>query len=238
MNWLRLSTIKTSKVYYFLFNKHCYLCDALSTQYLCDYCHPYIALNHHSCRLCARPSGRSQILCGECQKTQPQQHVCIAPMLYQTLTAHLIKAIKFQQQSYYGHILTDILSQSLKQHYQADDWPDEIIPVPSHARRVRERGFCQTTLLAKMLAASLSPTIKVNSRSFIKHRYTAAQHQLNKHARHSAQKHAFKVIGPIARHVALFDDVITTGSTTQACINTLIKHGVERVDIWALARTP
>ena len=42
----------------------------------------------------------------------------------------------------------------------------------------------------------------------------------------------------VARHVALVDDVITTGATADAAARVLKRAGAERVDVWALARTP
>jgi predicted amidophosphoribosyltransferase len=42
----------------------------------------------------------------------------------------------------------------------------------------------------------------------------------------------------IAKHVALLDDVMTTGSTIETCTKLLLNAGAERVDIWIIARTP
>ena len=39
-------------------------------------------------------------------------------------------------------------------------------------------------------------------------------------------------------HIAIFDDVMTTGSTLGECARVLRKAGVERIDVWALARAP
>jgi predicted amidophosphoribosyltransferase len=43
---------------------------------------------------------------------------------------------------------------------------------------------------------------------------------------------------PAAHHVAILDDVITTGSTAAELTRVLLRAGVERVDLWAVARTP
>jgi predicted amidophosphoribosyltransferase len=46
------------------------------------------------------------------------------------------------------------------------------------------------------------------------------------------------IANELPAHVALVDDVMTTGTTVRECARTLRRAGVERVDVWVLARAP
>lgn len=240
MEWNSLSTNITTAVYYLTTNQHCHLCHAPSKNKICEYCLPYINFNESHCKQCARPTKAHHILCGHCQKNHPQQHITktIAPFEYQDLVAHLIKAIKFQQQTHFIRTLLPYLTASIQRHYETDTWPTEIIPVPSHPKRIRQRGFCHTQLIAKLVQQHLQHKIKINSDSLIKSQYTPAQHTLKRKERLKTQKNTYQIINKVAKHIVLIDDVITTGSTVNACATELFKHGVERIDVWAFARTP
>jgi predicted amidophosphoribosyltransferase len=71
-----------------------------------------------------------------------------------------------------------------------------------------------------------------------KTKHTKAQHSLSRKERQKSPQNSYKVDTPIAKHVALFDDVMTTGSTVENCAKLLLKAGAERVDVWVIARTP
>ncbi|MFT2110239.1 ComF family protein [Marinomonas sp. 2405UD68-3] len=240
MIWNPLSTNITTQVYYLATNKHCYLCNAPSKNKICEYCSPYLSINDTHCQRCSRPTKVHLILCGHCQKDRRKQQITkiVAPLKYDDIVSHLIKSIKFQQQTYFLHILIPYLCSALQKHYATTDWPDEIIPIPNHPERIKQRGFCQTNLIAKFIQRYLKRDIKINTRSLKKTLNTPAQHTLNKKMREKSQKNAYTVTNKIGKHVALIDDVITTGSTTDACALELFRHGVEKIDVWTLARTP
>jgi len=114
--------------------------------------------------------------------------------------------------------------------------PEIIIPVPLHRTRLRERGFNQALEIARPIARSLS--IPVDYKSCERVRKTSAQSLLPAAERRKNIKGAFRVTRPIAaRHVAILDDVMTTGHTVQELAATLRKAGVERIDVWVVART-
>lgn len=240
MKWNPLSTYIATQVYYLAINKHCLLCEAPSKNAICEFCQPYISFNKSHCKNCARPTRTHLILCGYCQKSPKKNKVqkIIAPFQYKDLTSNIIKAIKFQQHTHFLRTLIPYLAKSLEEYYQTTPWPSEIIPVPSHAKRIRQRGFSHTQLIAKFIQQNLPNKLKINSTSLVKIIDTPAQHTLNKKDRLKTQKNTYKVIKKVAKHVAIIDDVITTGSTIDACATALFQHGVERIDVWALARTP
>ncbi len=114
--------------------------------------------------------------------------------------------------------------------------PELIIPVPLHNERLRQRGFNQALELARVLSRQLD--IPIDQKSCIRCRPTDTQSRLEKSERSKNMRGAFTIRGAIkSNHIALVDDVVTTGSTVSEITKLLKQHGVKRVDIWAVART-
>ncbi|MCV2401407.1 phosphoribosyltransferase family protein [Marinomonas sp. C2222] len=157
---------------------------------------------------------------------------------------NLIHRIKFQQENHFIRPITFLLSKHLIDFYSGKTWPEQVIYVPSHPDRIRERGFCQTQIMTTHLIQYINElsgdTLLSNSHSnqIRKNINTHAQHTLTKKERQKSPINTYEVIHPISQHVALFDDVMTTGSTINACCRLLQKHGAKKIDIWTLARTP
>jgi ComF family protein len=111
--------------------------------------------------------------------------------------------------------------------------PGAIIPVPLHRSRLRSRGYNQALELASPLARHLGlPMLGCLWRS----RRTTAQTDLDALARRGNLRDAFSVTGRVPPHVAVLDDVMTTGATMEACTRALLAAGATTVDAWALAR--
>jgi ComF family protein len=120
---------------------------------------------------------------------------------------------------------------------EMDEPPQLLIPVPLHPGRLRERGYNQALELARPLSRRLA--IPLDYLSCRRTRPTQAQSELPMKERRKNVRGAFQVKGEIpARHVALIDDVVTTGSTVTELTRLLKRHGVRRVQVWTLARTP
>ena len=113
------------------------------------------------------------------------------------------------------------------------------VPVPLHRRRLKERGFNQTLLLAKVLSSDLGT--QLDYLSLIRKKYTRAQTGLKREERRKNVKDAFSVIYPEIirdKKIILVDDVFTTGHTLNECARTLKKSGAIGVICLTLARTP
>ena len=113
-----------------------------------------------------------------------------------------------------------------------------LMPVPLHPRRLRERGFNQSLLLARELAKGLNADLDFLSLRRIK--YTKPQTELGSEERSRNVRRAFRVLGREAvkgRSIVLVDDVATTGSTLNECARALRKAGCREVSCLALART-
>ncbi len=130
---------------------------------------------------------------------------------------------------------------ALLAEYTAPEFPsssvDLVIPVPLHPRRLRERGFNQSLLLARQVSRRRS--IPLNFTALRRTRQTHPQTQLSGPERRKNVRGAFAVGEPATvadRKILLIDDVFTTGATIQECTATLLDAGSHEVHALTLAR--
>ncbi len=117
-----------------------------------------------------------------------------------------------------------------------DPLPQVILPIPMHFTKIWYRGFNQSALLAKQI----SELIKVPTGEHLSKRRKIAvpQSQKNAKSRRRLSMSTFKASADIAKldHVAVFDDVVTTGSTVAAFCHALKQHNPNiNIEIWCLS---
>jgi ComF family protein len=147
---------------------------------------------------------------------------------------HFIRALKFHQQLGLARLLGEQLARRLAPETAR---PDLIIPVPLHGARLRERGYNQALEIARPVASALG--VPLNFQTLQRVRATAPQTGLAIAARRKNVRNAFRLRDPDAvrgRHLALIDDVMTTGSTAEAAAQCLRAAGAEKIEIWVVAR--
>lgn len=132
------------------------------------------------------------------------------------------------------HPLVTLLAEHLR--HDAGALPDLILPCPLHPRRYRSRGFNQAAVVAAELGRSLN--IPVDYALCARTKAMPPQTGLDRATRLKNLKDAFVLNARPPRHVAIVDDVVTTGATTDHLARTLKAAGAEFVSVWALARTP
>ncbi|MEX1829695.1 ComF family protein [Luteibacter sp. CQ10] len=199
---------------------------------LCAGCLASLPLNTTRCLRCALPLPRETAICGPCQRNPPPWHAIWVPFRYAQPVDRLESRFKFHGQLAAGRTL----SQCWLRADPPDELPQAIVPVPLHVSRLRARGFNQALELVKPLARRFG--ISVCADALERVRMTEAQSELDAVERARNVRGAFAVRRlPYVRHVAVVDDVMTTGATLGACVRALRDAGVERVDVWALART-
>jgi ComF family protein len=130
--------------------------------------------------------------------------------------------------------LAELLNAYLEQHPLP---ADAVIPVPLHRKRLRERGFNQSELLARRL--SRQSGLPVLTEGLARGRHTQQQAHLDMQGRQENVRDAFVWCGPTAPpdRVLLLDDVLTTGATIGACAQTLRAAGTREVRALALGRS-
>jgi ComF family protein len=114
---------------------------------------------------------------------------------------------------------------------------DVLVPVPLHPRRLRERGFNQSALLAEEIARRTGRTVCPDA--LVRRVDTVPQAGLSASARRRNVKNAFAVrrrASVAGKTVALVDDVVTTGATARACARSLAEAGAGEVRLLTVAR--
>jgi len=186
-------------------------------------------------------------LCRECEAACPRWLPEALPFdaafclfHYEEPVDYMITRLKFHGDLVFARILGTLFANAWRA--TGCDRPDCIVPLPLHASRYRERGFCQTTELARHMARRLpapgGARLDVHCNLLRRVRATRAQSGLAAHERALNLRNAFAVRAQaqVPRHVALLDDVLTTGQTALAAATALRGAGVERVDLWCCAR--
>ena len=209
---------------------------------ICDQCLMDLPVLNTACEKCREPlqlgeSGNNNLLCAKCQKTKRLFNDCIAGLIYQPPVSNMLQRIKYSGRIVYLKPLTQHFKQELNRHYCERPWPETLIPVPMHWWKQRVRGFNQANLIAKDLSKSLDiPFLDRHIRRT--HNYPP-QFGLSAPQRRRNIRHAFSVRRKISSaHVAIIDDVMTTGATAEELCKVLLNHGVKTVDVWCIARTP
>jgi ComF family protein len=213
----------------------CVLCGAPGAdgRDLCAGCAAELPHNRVACPRCALPLAAPAPACAPCLRRAPPQAATLAALRYEGPVRLLLPRYKFGADLAIGRVLADLLLEAAA----CAPRPQVVAPVPLHPARLRERGFDQAWELARRTAAALD----LPARPDLLHRAraTLAQTGLDAAARRRNLRDAFVVAGDVARrHVALVDDVMTTGATIEAAARALRRAGAARVDVWVVARAP
>lgn len=226
-----------------LFPATCVLCGAPGDDRLdlCRGCLADLPGIEPCCTRCALPlPGASAglgrpVLCGTCQRRAPPFTVCRASFRYQDPLPALIAGIKFRGRLNLLRLLGLLLARRLRE--TSADLPTMIVPVPLHPVRLRQRGYNQAHELARVVGRALA--VPVDDRCCARVLATAPQSELDQKARMKNMRGAFSAMKRLdGLHLAVLDDVVTTGSTVGELARTLSGAGAARVDVWTIARTP
>lgn len=178
-------------------------------------------------------------LCGSCVTDPPPFVRTVAAVDYGHPWDDLIGRFKFHDALDLAPALADRMLAAWAQSGAAS--PGLLLPVPLSDARLRERGYNQAWVLARILAR----TMRCERDSGLLLRVNDTPHQLAfpPAQRAGNVRHAFAV-EPRLRHrlrgrsVTLVDDVMTTAATAAEIARTLLQAGVSEVAIWVVARTP
>jgi ComF family protein len=213
----------------------CLVCDEAGADGLdlCAACRAGLPWNRDGCRRCAmplRPGGD----CPRCLREPPPWQRAQAAFRYGFPLDRLLPRFKFDGDLAAGALLATLLHWALDPAQR----PEALVPVPLHRSRLRERGYDQALELAR--AVSREARLPLLADRLCRVRRTNAQTELGAVARRRNVLGAFALRpGPaLPAHVALVDDVLTTGATAGECTQVLLAAGVARVDVWAVAVAP
>lgn len=212
----------------------CFICHQPGINHLdlCGSCANDLITIEQTCTVCDIQLNVGSAICGRCLKTTPYFDQITTLYRYEGIAKLLIQSLKFQSKHSCARIMGELLMQHVKKKANK---PDVLMAVPLHSKRLSERGFNQSELIAEhihkgtdipLIHHQLKRTINTQSQTSLK----AAERRKN-------LKDAFQYSGvDTVKSVAIIDDVVTTGSTANEIAKTLKQQGVERVEIWAFAR--
>jgi len=222
-----------AKIKQLLPTQPCVLCGNMSSNGLwcepCDAAMPY--LDMPLCPVCALPTPCGEV-CGHCLQTPPAYRHTQASFGYQFPVDRLIQAMKYQEQL----ALPGIFAEKLLARIEKTHLPDYLIPMPLHPAKLKRRGFNQALLIAKPLAKALN--IPLLSNACHRLRDTPSQTDLPWSERSKNVKDAFSCeMDLTGKHIALIDDVITTGASLNELARAVQNCGAADIRAWVVART-
>ncbi len=195
----------------------------------CDAALPYLAGSH--CPICAKPTPNGEV-CGHCLKDPPAFSHTIAVFAYSFPIDRLIQAMKYDEQIF----LARMMAKKLAPLIDRPNLPDCLIAMPLHPERLKSRGFNQAQLIAKPLSKSLG--VPLLNRACQRLRDTPSQTSLPFDQRGKNMRGAFGCDADFSgKHVALIDDVMTSGASMNALAKAALAKGAARVSAWVISRT-
>jgi ComF family protein len=202
----------------------------------CPDCSAGLPWNARACRACSVPlaAGDFASVCGDCLRAAPPQDRGWSAFRYEAPIAAAIVDLKFHGRLLAGHVVGRLMGHALAR--RAEPLPELLVPVPLSAARLRRRGYNQALELGRALAGVLRvPLAPAAAR---RTRDTGEQTRLDAAQRRRNVRGAFAVDAAAVRgrHVAVLDDVITTGATVAELARALRDAGATRIEAWAAAR--
>lgn len=223
-------------------SKSCLLCmqAIVAIEPICKACAEALPWVERGCLKCGVPMAQMQSVCDECEWTEPLVARTVTAWSYAFPIDALINRFKHEREYPYGRLLAHLLGERLNTEFSAGlNRPDFLLAVPLAEKRERQRGFNQAQMIAAWLGRLTS--IGVLNAVVRRVRQTQTQQDLTAKQRRTNMHGAFQVTDTqqvMGLHLAIVDDVVTTGATTTELARCLLNAGAERVDVYCLARTP
>jgi len=227
-----------------LFPPRCRSCrtvtEKLTNDLFCGACEEKIQyIRPPLCPTCGAPfpdSEGADHLCGDCLTAPKPFAIARSVAAFEGIMLEAIHAFKYRNKTGMGTGLGMMLTSDSYAGMDLQGYT-MIMPVPLHIRRLRERGFNQSLLLAKVLSARYA--IPLDFVALRRERDTLPQTMMGRKERQANIKGAFGVADKERvkkQHILLIDDVYTTGSTLAECTRVLLNSGAARVGVLTLAR--
>lgn len=222
----------------------CALCGNMSQKALCAGCdEAYSNETRLRCKVCAVPLARSRrglrtdYRCADCIAVPPPFDATLALADYRAPLDALAVGLKFRARLMLAQAFAERLARLVDDTFDASQRPDLIVPVPLAAKRLVERGYNQAWQIAKPLAHALD--VRADATLLRRVIETAPQSRLDHDARRQNVGRAFAVARPVlGMHIAVVDDVMTTGATLESIARVLKAGGARRVTNLVALRTP
>ncbi|MBI5893147.1 MAG: ComF family protein [Deltaproteobacteria bacterium] len=214
----------------------CHICGGAADNYICANCKQGINFILGAvCTICGLPfvsKESSPHMCGECIKKKPKFAMARSIAEYNGVLLEAIHKFKYNAKTSLAKPLGLLMAERLPlNNYNV------IVPVPLHKRRLKERGFNQSLLLAREISKKHNTPIDYLNLKRI--RFTEPQINLKGEERLKNVRGSFAVEDARVfknKNILLVDDVYTTGATVMECSKVLKKSGAKDIFVLTLAR--
>jgi ComF family protein len=184
----------------------------------------------------------SEILCGLCRRLEPPYVKATAYGSYEAGLRELIHLLKYNQVRPAANVLGRMLAEAIEDLQPLfSEGEILVVPVPLHSRKLRQRGFNQTELIARAaLKLKSDSRFRLSAGVMERRRETKSQIGLSRHQRRENIRGAFVVARADEvkeREILIVDDVFTTGTTVSECARILRRAGASKVYVATVART-
>ncbi len=214
----------------------CQICLAWGRERLCSACVAQFAPNRLRCPRCALQLAGPH--CGSCLREPLPLAGAVAAVDYAAPWDTLLHGLKYHGQLSAAPALGQLLARAVQTQAEPPPAAMQLVPVPLHTQRLCERGYNQSQVLADVLGTELGYAVQSNWVQRVID--TSSQTQLSRAQRQRQLNQAFALTPGTSvhgQHIALVDDVMTTGATMSALAVLLTRHGAASVHAWAVART-
>ena len=172
-------------------------------------------------------------ICGRCQQQPPSFDDIAAPLFYENPVDKMLCALKYRQQLSFARTAAGVITDNALARGQKK--PDLLCAVPMTRRALRRRGLNQSAFIARLVSRKLGIPVKISLLKKV--RDTDQQSTLSARKRRKNLIKAFYCKQRLdGQHIALVDDILTTGATANEISKILKAAGAARVDIWVCAR--
>jgi len=207
---------------------------------ICTHCLSQIKyIRNPLCSKCGKPFYSEVLadhLCGDCLTGKRYFNRARAMGYYDGILRKAIHLLKYKLKNNLAFSLGNLMTDRMQSFLSGATY-HLIIPVPLHTKRLRERGFNQALLLARLISKKYK--IPLDGCTLIRKRQTKPQVGLSEQDRKDNVKGSFLLLKGdkvLDRDILLVDDVYTSGNTVEECSKVLIKAGAHKVDVLTLAR--
>lgn len=213
----------------FFFPRSCVGCGKIGN-YLCpNCCEKLPRLLPPLCQKCGRPEA-SGFLCATCWGWHSQIAGIRAPFRFEGIIRRAVHRLKYNNLRAISGCLATLMAEYLRDNPMQGE---VLVPVPLHPRRLRQRGYNQSSLLARKLGEVTSMPVVENSLCRVRDSVPQARADTVEDRRRNVEG-AFvcRGEGVRQRHVILIDDVCTSGATLETCALALKTAGA--LSVWGL----
>ena len=190
------------------------------------------------CEICSQPyrGDVPTFTCPNCHDEAFHFDCAVAVVRSSGVVREMVHRLKYGKELWLGRILAGWMKEGLDDPRLQNWKPDALVPVPLHPRKLREREFNQAEILCDELSRTCGTRI---FSALERRRYTTTQTRLDRRGRRQNLRDAFipgKNSDVTNMNLLLVDDVLTTGSTLDACAAVLLESGARSVRALTAAR--